>query len=32
MKASERYYNRVSEILEEVFREEADAIERGNKP
>jgi uncharacterized phosphosugar-binding protein len=27
MKASERYYNRVSEILEEVFREEADAIE-----
>ena len=27
MKASERYYHRVSEILEEVFREEADAIE-----
>ena len=27
MKASERYYNRVSEILGEVFREEADAIE-----
>ena len=27
MKASERYYNRVSEILGEVFREEAAAIE-----
>ncbi|MBR4895941.1 MAG: SIS domain-containing protein, partial [Clostridia bacterium] len=27
MKASERYYHRVSEILGEVFHKEADAIE-----